>query len=117
MEKKQENLNNEVLKAYSFLKCMYDDAYFPKHLVDKGKDILVDLCFQIETKQPKSLDALYELSHAATDKFNDLEEEFDNNDSEIETGARECIGLNFYFVATAYGFDADMEELIATRNW
>jgi hypothetical protein len=47
-----------------------------------------------------------------------LQEEFYENDSEIETNARECIGADFDFVAKSYGFeDADMEELIATRDW
>lgn len=114
----QANLTNEQTKKYPFLKDMYEDAYYPNNLVDKGKDILIDLCFQIEQKQPKNLEELYVLTHSATDKFNDLQEEFDENDSEIETVARECIGADFEFIATAYGFqDADIEELIATRDW
>jgi len=117
MAKKQEDLNNESVRSYSFLKEMYEDSYFPSKLVDKGKAILLGLCFKIEQEQPKSLDELYELTHAATDKFNDLQEEFFEADSEIETAARDCIGQDFDFVAKAYGFDADGEELIATREW
>ncbi|WP_176737169.1 DUF5713 family protein [Micromonospora citrea] len=38
--------------------------------------------------------------------------------SEIETVAREAIGDDFWFVATSYGFpDADVERLIANREW
>lgn len=96
---------------------MYDDYYFPNHLVDKGKSILVNLCFEIETKQPKTLQDLYTLTHLATEKFNDLQEEFYENDSEIETAARESIAEDFEFIANSYGFDADIEELIATRDW
>ena len=118
MAKMQTELNNETVKNYSFLTVMYEDNYFPNKLVDKGKAILVNLCFQIEKKQPKTLDDLYKLTHSATDKFNDLQEEFDENDSEIETVARDCIGTDFEFIANAYGFkDADTEELIATRDW
>lgn len=117
MEKMQENLKNEKIKSYSMLKCMYDDGYFPKHLVDKSKAILIDLCYQIEATQPKSLDELYKLSQEATRKFNYLDDEFLENDSEIETGARECIAENFDYISKAYGYDADIEELIATRNW
>ena len=118
MAKKQTDLKNEAIKNYSFLKEMYEESYFPNKLVDKGKSILVELCFEIEQKQPKSLDELYELTHAATDKFNDLQEEFYDNDSEIETVARDCIGTDFEFIAHSYGFeDADTEELIATRDW
>ena len=57
------------------------------------------------------------LSHLVTDNINDLQNEFYNNNSEIETGARECFAENFEFVANTYGFEADLEELIATREW
>ncbi len=117
MAKKQEELENATVKKHIFLKEMYEDAYFPNKLVDRGKAILVGLRFEIEQQQPQSLDSLYELTHAATDKFNDLEEAFEEADSEIETGARECIAQDFEFVAKAYGFEADIEELIATREW
>ena len=35
----------------------------------------------------------------------------------VETGAREAIGGDFDFIAKTYGYNADIEELIATRNW
>jgi Family of unknown function (DUF5713) len=117
MAKNQSELQNELVKSHTFLKEMYDDDYFPNFLVDKGKSILINLCFQIEKKQPKNLEELYKLTHLATDKFNNLQEEFEENDSEIETGARECIAMDFEFIAEAYEFEADTEELIATRDW
>ena len=118
MIKNQIDLTNHEAKNHSFLDEMYQDEYFPKHLVDKAKSILVSLCFQIEEVKPADLKKLYELTHAATNKFNELQEEFYENDSEIETVARDCIGMDFDFIAKAYGFkDADVEELIATREW
>jgi len=96
---------------------MYDDSYFPTRLVDKGKAILLRLCEAIEADKPTDLDALYALTHAATEEFNELQEEFDDSGSEIETAARECIAGDFAFIANAYGFDADIEELIAPREW
>lgn len=113
----QQEINNEEVKAYPFLNCMYEDDYFPKFLVDKGKSILVGLSLQIEKDKPSNLQELYKLTHAATDEFNELAEEFYENDSEIETAARECIAMDFEFIAKAYGFEADVEELIATRDW
>jgi hypothetical protein len=113
----QNDIKNEKLKNYSFLEGMYQDSYFPDFLVDKGRAILIELCIQIEEKKPKNLPELYELTHAATQKFNDLEEEFFENDSEIETAAAVLIANDFEFIANAYGFDADIEELIATRYW
>ncbi len=113
----QMDIKNEKLKTYSFLADMYKDSYFPNFLVDKGKVILIELCILIEKEEPKTLPELYKLTHAATDKFNGLEEEFGENESEIETAARESIAGDFAFIAKAYGYDADIEELIATRDW
>ena len=113
----QNDIKNEEIRNYSFLKNMYSDGYFPNFIVDKGKAILVDLCIQIEKENPKTLPELYKLTHAATNKFNDLENEFYENGSEIETGARESIGGDFFFIAKAYDYEGDREDLIATRNW
>lgn len=97
---------------------MYADAYFPNNLVDKLRDIILDACEVIETKKPQTLPELYEISCAATDRINDLQDEFDENGSEIETAAREDIAMSFFQVAQTYGFkDADIEEMIATRDW
>jgi hypothetical protein len=114
----QKNLKNATMKNYRLLDCMYTDAFFPTKEVDKGKKILLDLCWKIESKPPKSLDELYKLTQQATLQFNKLAADFEAAGSEIETGARECIGENFLFIAKAYGFkDADAEELIGTRDW
>lgn len=105
------------IRQHAFLAEMQADSYFPDALVDRGKAILLRLCEAIEAEKPAGLEALYALTHAATDEFNALAEEFYAHDSEIETVARECIAADFAFVAKAYGFDADTEELIATRDW
>lgn len=110
-------ITNKAMAAYPFLAEMYEDDYFPNALVDKGKAILVRLCEQIEADQPESLDDLYALTHAATEEFNDLAVEFEEEDSEIETGARDAIGGDFAAIAEAYGYDAEVEELTGTREW
>ena len=110
-------INNEQLKSHKFLAEMHSDEYYPKKLVDKGVKILIKLCEKIESDKPKSLESLYKLTHAATEKFNSLEEEFADNESEIETVARECIAAEFVLISKAYGFDADAEELISNREW
>ncbi|WP_314225254.1 DUF5713 family protein [Streptomyces zaehneri] len=111
-------ITNEQVAVRAFLQPLYADAYFPRHVVDKGRAILLRLCERIEAEQPPDLAALYVLTQAATEEFNLLEAEFDAAGSEIETVAREEIAEDFWFVASAYGFaDADVEELIATRDW
>ncbi|SEG87602.1 hypothetical protein SAMN05216223_118125 [Actinacidiphila yanglinensis] len=111
-------ITNQQAAEHRFLRHMYADAYFPDHVVDRGRAILARLCERIEAERPSDLRALYALTQAATEEFNDLEAEFEAAGSEIETVAREWIAEDFWFVASAYGFgDADVEELIATRDW
>ena len=112
------NLNNESMKSYSFLQDMYRDDYFPNFLVDKIKALLVSLCEDIERTKPSTDESLLILTHATTEKINDLEEEFDENDSELETGARESMAEDFEFIVRTYGFkDIDLEDVIAPRDW
>ncbi len=97
---------------------MYGDGYFPKPQVDKVKGILVTLCESIEGQKPQSAEEFLELTHRATEKINDLAAEFEENDSELETVARECMGADFGVIADAYGFgEIDVEALIAPRDW
>ncbi|MFD5134928.1 DUF5713 family protein [Streptomyces sp. NPDC058378] len=106
------------MAEYGFLRGLYRDTYFPDRVVDRGREVLVRLCERIEAEQPADLAALYVLTHAATEEFNALEGEFEAAGCEIETVAREVIAEDFWAGALAYGFaDADVEELIAPREW
>ncbi|GAA0341339.1 DUF5713 family protein [Morganella psychrotolerans] len=109
--------NPAILNA-KLLHDMYNDSYFPDHLVKQGEDILLRLCETLESNPPADLAALYVLTARATEEFNDLQEAFGEAGSEIETVARESIGNSFYIIACAYGFeDADPETLITERDW
>jgi hypothetical protein len=82
------------------------------------REILLDACREIEYQEPKQHRSLCEITCRATERINGLQEEFAEHDSEIETTARDDIALSFEYIAGVYGFpDADLEELIATRNW
>jgi hypothetical protein len=110
-------ITNDQLKDYEFLQDMYADEYFPKFLVDKCKAILVRLCETIEAEKPADDESLLQLTHAATNEFNDLTAEFEENDSDFETAAREAVAADFDFIVKAYGFDLDVEDVIAPRDW
>lgn len=111
-------IDNETMRAHRFVADMYRDAYFPDPEVAKVEAVLRELCARIEADEPKTLAELYPLTHAATEKINALEDDFAAAGSEIETGARESIAADFVAIAKAYGFaDADIEELIAPRDW
>ena len=45
------------------------------------------MCEKIEAERPNDLAALYTITHASTEEFNALAEEFEDQDSEIETAA------------------------------
>lgn len=108
---------NQQINAYNWLADMYNDDYYPKSAVDKVKAVLLEVCQNIEQQSPKTLDELYAITNQGVDKINDLQDDF-GDESEIETVARDCIGMDFDFIAKAYGFeDADVEELIANRDW
>ncbi|MFJ4681808.1 DUF5713 family protein [Streptomyces sp. NPDC088789] len=102
----------------AFLEAMSKDTSYPAGPVGRGRDILVRLCERIEAERPADLAALYALTHAATEEFNALQEEFWSAGSEIDTMARDTIATDFELIARAYGFaDADLEELVGPRDW
>ncbi|MEU6224067.1 DUF5713 family protein [Streptomyces sp. NPDC047042] len=111
-------ITNQQAAGHAFLRQMYEDSYFPDHVVDQGRAILLRLCEGVEAAQPSDLMSLYVLTQAATEEFNLLDREFVAAGSGIETVAREWICDEFHFVASAYGFmDADAEELTSGRDW
>lgn len=111
-------ITNPAMADYEFLAVLYEDDFFPNHVLDKGKAILVGLCERLEADRPADLAALYVLTHAATREFNALEPEFEAAGSEIETVAREEICGDISNIAEAYGFtDAEHEELTGVRDF
>lgn len=104
---------NPIINNRVFLKDLISDDYFPSGMMKKGQQILSELCYQIEQQKPSDADVL-KLTHLATERFNELEEEFEGD---IETIAREAIADDFAFILTTYGYAIDIEEAIAPREW
>ncbi|MDI3282263.1 DUF5713 family protein [Polyangium sp. 15x6] len=104
------------MKQRKFLASMIEDDYYPKHLVEKGQRLLAALAERIEKDAPKG-SAVYALTHTTTEAFNELQEEFYEAESEIETVAREAIAEDIGFILDAYGYEFDIEEAIAPRDW
>ena len=78
---------------YKLLDEMYQDDYYPAFLVEKVKDEL-----------QKGIALLGS-------------GEFDENDSEIETVARECIAATVAYILEWFGIPIDTEEAIRERDW
>lgn len=49
--------------------------------------------------------------------INDLQEEFEENDSEIETAARDSIGETVEYILKWFQIDLDVEDAIQERDW
>lgn len=111
-------IQNPTMAAYPFLAEMAASTYYPDVPVQHGIALLHALCERIEAEQPADLDALYVITNETTEQFNELQDEFADAGSEIETVARECICVDILTIAQAYGFaDADIEELTAERDF
>jgi alkylhydroperoxidase family enzyme len=109
-------IQNEKVREHMLLKAMLADAYFPKHLVEKGQDLLRQLAERIERDAPEG-EAVYKLTETTAEAFNALQKEFWEADSDIETGAREAIAADVAFILEAYGYDVDIEKAIGNRDW
>ena len=101
---------------YKLLDEMYQDNYYPTFLVDKVKDELQKVIDLLESGETAT-GVVQETLDEAVCGINDLQEEFDENDSEIETVARDCIGVTVDYILKWFGIPIDMEEAIRERDW
>ena len=101
---------------YKLLDEMYQDDYYPAFLVDKVKDELRKVIDLLESGKT-DIEVVQETLDKAVCGINDLPEEFDENDSEIETVARECIAENVAYILEWFGISIDTEETIRERDW
>ena len=100
---------------YKLLDEMYQDDYYPAFLVDKVKDELQKVIALLESGETDT-EVVQETLDEAVCGINDLQEEFDENDSEIETVARECIAATVAYILEWFGIPIDTEEAIRERN-
>ncbi|GFH96625.1 hypothetical protein IMSAGC003_03184 [Lachnospiraceae bacterium] len=103
-------------KNYKLLDEMYQDEYYPDFLVDKVKGELQKVIELLETGETDT-EVIQERLDEVVCAINDLQEEFYENDSEIETVARDCIGETVGYVLEWFGIPIDVEEAIRERDW
>ncbi len=101
---------------FILLEEMYLDPYFPDFLVDKIRLLIEGLIEYLENGK-KSLDKIQEELDKITMGINDLEDEFYDNNSEIETLARESIGYTISYILSYFDIRIDIEDAIRLRNW
>ncbi|WP_373731937.1 DUF5713 family protein [Bacteroides heparinolyticus] len=106
----------EFDQNYKLLDEMYQDEYYPNFLVDKVKDELQKVISLLEQGE-QNTEIIQEKLDEVVCAINDLQEDFDENDSEIETVARDCIGVTVEYILTWFGIDIDVEEALRERDW
>ncbi|YCU93449.1 DUF5713 family protein [Fusobacterium sp. THCT13E1] len=95
---------------------MYRDDYYPDFLVDKIADEIKKVIAFLENGT-HTYEEIQEKFDIMTIAINDLEEEFEDNESEIETVARESIGAAVDYILEWFGIAIDVEEAIGEREW
>ena len=101
---------------YKLLDEMYQDEYYPDFLVDEVRDALQKVVDLLESGETNT-EVVQETLDEAVCSINDLQEEFDENDSEIETVARECIAADVAYILEWFDIPIDTEEAIRERDW
>ena len=99
-----------------YLVDMYNDEYFPRFLVDKIKVLMMEGVQLLESGET-DIERIQEKFDEITVGINNLEEEFDENDSEIETVARESIGKILRDIIKHFNLNVDDETLMRERYW
>jgi len=104
------------LKEINYLEIMYKDDYYPNFLVDKIKVLLEDVVQYLQ-QGSHSLEDIQAKFDEITLAINDLEDEFDQHHSEIESVARDSIAVTVMEILQAYNIELDIEDAIREREW
>lgn len=118
--KKLDEGENNSMKTfdndYVLLDDMYQDTYFPNDLVDLVKQQIMKVICLLETGETNT-----EIVQTALDEMtiaiNDLQEAFDEQDSEIETVARDSIAVTVAYILQWFAIPIDIETAIQERDW
>ena len=101
---------------YNLLDEMYQDEYYPDFLVDKVKAELQKVIDLLESGETDT-EVIQEKLDEAFCAVNDLQDEFDENDSEIETVARDSIAADVIEILNWFDIDIDVEDALGERDW
>ncbi len=101
---------------YELLSGMYNDGYFPDFLVDKIKKLIEDVIAFLESGE-RDLKKIQEKFDHMTLAINDLQDEFEENESELETAARDSIGETVAYILEWFQIAIDTEDAIGERDW
>ena len=101
---------------YILLEDMVNDEYYPEFLVDKLKELIIPVIILLENGETNT-DIVQSKLDEMTLAINELQEEFYDNDSEIETVARDSIAVTIGYIMKWFHIDIDMETALRERDW
>lgn len=101
---------------FDLLPDMYADAYFPNSEVDKVRAAIQKVVTFLE-KGGASTKKIQQKLDEMTLTINELQNDFADHDSEIETGARESIAETVERILAHFHVAIDIEEALGERDW
>lgn len=105
-----------IMAEIKYLEGMYQDSFFPTFLVDKLKLYMLDMVQFLE-QGSHDTETIQGKLDEMTLAINALQDEFYENESELETGARDSIAETIIPILAHYKIDIDIEELLREREW
>lgn len=102
--------------SYTLLEEMLSDDYYPPFLVEKIKQLFTPVISLLENGETNK-DVIQGQLDTMTMAINDLQDEFEENDSEIETVARDSIAVSIEYVLKWFDIDIDAETALRERDW
>jgi 5-bromo-4-chloroindolyl phosphate hydrolysis protein len=101
---------------FDYLPDMYADSYFPTSEVDKVKAAIQKVVVFLE-KGSASTKKIQKKLDDMTLTINELQNDFVDHDSELETGARESIAETVERILAHFNVDIDIEDALGARDW
>lgn len=101
---------------FEYLSDMYEDSYYPTFLVNKIKENIMKVVHFIEEGH-HTIEEVQEKLDEMTVAINELQDEFYEHDSEIETVARDSIAITVEEILQYFEIDIDIEEAVRERDW
>lgn len=104
-------------KAAVFSNALLVSEYGLCYSIDTKTSALFDGAIALLESGEKDLEIIQNKFDEITRAINDLQDEFEENDSEIETVARDSIGETAGYILDWFGIGIDAEEAIRERDW
>ena len=92
---------------------MYEDSFFPKECVDKVKEQLILLELEIGNGKQE----IQKLCDQTIENINDLQDFFEEHESELESVAAESIGNAINRILERFEINLDIEAAMRMREW